>query len=78
MLRHLQIVKQMHSAGKNAVEYYYKFRRLLATILVFSGESILQSLLTRFHLSNYRRLRPVTGSQVLDPKENHRMVSQAS
>ena len=28
MLRHLQIVKQMHSAGKNAVEYDYKFRRL--------------------------------------------------
>ena len=27
MLRHLQIVKQMHSAGKNSVEYDYKFRR---------------------------------------------------
>lgn len=28
MLRHIQIVKKMHAAGKDAVEYDYQFRRL--------------------------------------------------
>lgn len=31
MLRHLQMVKRMHSASKDGIEYDYKLRRLKST-----------------------------------------------